>query len=180
MQQLTLQVAEVDDVEVDNPDSTTPAAARYIAAGEPRPPAPMHRTLPAFSFFCPSTPTSGMIRCREYRLISSAVRSLAPAARTLGSAIVVGAPPATDGTMLNESPGFTGVFSFCRYLMSSSFRIDVDEVSQPPIVCVEVLAEPFVLLREVGEQLADGDAAHFDRFVLVREGAQRGRNSEWC
>src|SRR5262245_61938441 len=51
----------------------TPAAARYIAAGEPSPPAPIHKTLPAFSLRCPSTPTSGMIRWRLYRLISSLV-----------------------------------------------------------------------------------------------------------
>ena len=35
-----------------------------VAAGDPRPPAPMHRTFPAFRRRCPSTPTSGMIRCR--------------------------------------------------------------------------------------------------------------------
>ncbi len=40
----------------------TPAAARYIATGEPRPPAPMHSTLAALSLRCPSIPTSGRIR----------------------------------------------------------------------------------------------------------------------
>jgi hypothetical protein len=34
---------------------------------------------------------------------------------------VVGAPPATDGMMLTVSPAATGVASFCRYRMSSSF-----------------------------------------------------------
>jgi len=47
------------------PRVPTPAAARYISAGEPRPPAPTHRTLAFFSLFCPVIPTSGMIRCRE-------------------------------------------------------------------------------------------------------------------
>jgi hypothetical protein len=46
------------------PMRPTPAAARYIAAGEPRPPAPMQSTLDAFSRRCPSMPTSGMIRWR--------------------------------------------------------------------------------------------------------------------
>jgi hypothetical protein len=42
-----------------------PAAARYIAIGEPRPPAPMHSTLVPLIFFCPAKPTSGKIKCRE-------------------------------------------------------------------------------------------------------------------
>ena len=36
-----------------------------------------------------------------------------PAAMYLAAA-GVGTPPATDGTMLSESPGFTGVCSRCR------------------------------------------------------------------
>ncbi len=67
----------------------------------------MHRTLDAFSLRCPSMPTSGMMRWRLYRLISSCESSGC-------TSVAVGAPPATDGTMLNESPGFTGVCSFCR------------------------------------------------------------------
>ena len=55
------------------PMRPTPAAARYNAAGEPSPPAPMQSTLPAFSFSCPSTPTSGMMRWRLYRCTSSLV-----------------------------------------------------------------------------------------------------------
>src|SRR6266498_2006161 len=43
----------------------TPAAARYMALGEPRPPAPISSTLAFFSRFCPSIATSGMIRCRD-------------------------------------------------------------------------------------------------------------------
>ena len=46
------------------PRVPTPAAARYISAGEPRPPAPMQRTLAFFSRFCPVMATSGMIRWR--------------------------------------------------------------------------------------------------------------------
>ena len=42
-----------------------PAAARYMAMGEPRPPAPMQTTLVEQIFFCPASPTSGKIKCRE-------------------------------------------------------------------------------------------------------------------
>ena len=43
----------------------TPAAARYMAAGAPRPPAPMISTLPFKSFFCPFAPTSFKMMWRE-------------------------------------------------------------------------------------------------------------------
>jgi hypothetical protein len=48
-----------------SPSRPTPAAARYSAIGEPSPPAPMHSTLAALSFFCPSIPTFGRMRWRE-------------------------------------------------------------------------------------------------------------------
>src|SRR5437867_621916 len=57
-----------------SPSVPTPAAARYNASGEPRPPAPMRRMRAALSRRCPSTPTSGRIRCLLYRRISSLVR----------------------------------------------------------------------------------------------------------
>ena len=84
----------------------------------------MQRTLPALSFRCPSMPTSGMIKWREYRLISSFVRFgtvPAPVSAAAGAETApVAAPPATDGIMLTVSFGDTGVCSFCRYRMSSS------------------------------------------------------------
>src|SRR5690348_3514359 len=45
----------------------TPAAARYSAAGDPSPPAPMSRTFAASSLRCPTDPTSGKMMCRAYR-----------------------------------------------------------------------------------------------------------------
>src|ERR1700712_4157286 len=63
------------------PSVPTPAAARYIRAGEPRPPAPTARTLAFFSRFCPSIRTSGMIRWREYLRTSSTVSSAAGSTR---------------------------------------------------------------------------------------------------
>jgi hypothetical protein len=46
------------------PSVPTPAAARYISVGLPRPPAPTARTFAFLSRFCPSIATSGMIRWR--------------------------------------------------------------------------------------------------------------------
>jgi hypothetical protein len=43
----------------------TPAAARYSAAGEPRPPAPSRRIFDSRSLICPSSPISGIRRWRE-------------------------------------------------------------------------------------------------------------------
>src|SRR5436189_606603 len=43
----------------------TPAAARYSAAGEPSPPAPITSAEDASSFSCPSTPISGSRICLE-------------------------------------------------------------------------------------------------------------------
>jgi hypothetical protein len=40
-----------------------PAAARYIAAGEPKPPAPIMSTWEACNFFCPFSPISGSEIC---------------------------------------------------------------------------------------------------------------------
>src|SRR5215217_5934568 len=54
-----------------SPIVPTPAAARYSASGEPSPPAPMSSTRLAFSRCCPSSATSGRMRCRLYRRISS-------------------------------------------------------------------------------------------------------------
>ena len=47
------------------PNLPSPAAARYMAMGDPSPPAPMHRTLVERIFFWPARPTSGRIRWRE-------------------------------------------------------------------------------------------------------------------
>ena len=57
-----------------NPSVPTPAAARYMAAGDPRPPAPTTSTRAAWSRRCPSRPTSGRRRCRLYRASSGPER----------------------------------------------------------------------------------------------------------
>src|SRR4051794_2304874 len=63
------------------PRVPTPAAARYMSTGEPSPPAPTASTLAFFSRFCPSIPTSGMMRWRLYRRTSSIDRSAAGSTR---------------------------------------------------------------------------------------------------
>src|SRR5205809_1956212 len=66
-----------------------------------------------------------MMRCREYRFTSSLV--------SVGrSSATVGAPPATDGMMLTVSLAATGVCSFCRYLMSSSFTYTLTKLRSLP------------------------------------------------
>ncbi|CAD5948302.1 protein of unknown function [Streptomyces sp. KY75] len=86
------------------PSVPTPAAARYIRAGEPRPPAPTQSTLAFFRRFCPSIPTSGMIRWREYLRTSSTVSSAAGSTRG-GS---------DTGTSTMQVVGFTYVD--CAYI----------------------------------------------------------------
>jgi hypothetical protein len=63
---LTLQVRLVDGVEVDHAERATPAAADTSTPREPRHPGAHTQPRAAFlSRFCPVTPRSGMIRCRE-------------------------------------------------------------------------------------------------------------------
>ena len=57
------------------PSVPTPAAARYISAGRAQAAGAHTSTLAFFSRFCPSIPTSGMIRWREYLRTSSTVSS---------------------------------------------------------------------------------------------------------
>src|SRR4051794_2516233 len=83
------------------PSVPTPAAARYMSTGEPRPPAPTASTLAFFSRFCPSIPTSGMIRWRLYRRTSSIVRSAAGSTR--------GGRDTSCSSVLDSGPAQAGV-----------------------------------------------------------------------
>ena len=47
----------------------TPAAARYIVAGEPSAPVPMHNTVALSKRCCPTSPSSGNIVWRAQRFI---------------------------------------------------------------------------------------------------------------
>src|SRR5688500_2096791 len=55
-------------------------------------------------------------------------------------------------------------------------QVDIDEVPQLALLRVEVLLQAVVLLRQVGEELADGGAADFDGLELVGERAERRGN----
>src|SRR5207253_5421280 len=53
----------------------TPAATRYINAGQPKPPAPTTNTFPIFKRFCPSIPKFLMLKCRAYCSFSPELKS---------------------------------------------------------------------------------------------------------
>jgi hypothetical protein len=53
---LPLQVAEIDDVEIDDADRADTRCGQVERRGRAEPPAPMHSTLPFLSFSCPSRP----------------------------------------------------------------------------------------------------------------------------
>jgi len=65
-----MKVGLIDDVVVDEADladagrGQVERQGRAQPAGADRPPVPISSTLAALSFFCPSSATSGMIRCR--------------------------------------------------------------------------------------------------------------------
>ncbi len=75
---LALEVGEIDGVKIDQADfADASGGRRQMAMGEPSPPAPMQTTLVEQIFFCPANPTSGKIKCREYRRISSLFNCIA-------------------------------------------------------------------------------------------------------
>ena len=113
---LALEVAEVDHVEIDdaNPSDTgggqihrdrraEPAGADAEHAGSLQLQLPLHADLRQ----------DQMTAVASDLLIGERVRDRGGRHPWL--------PPATDGMMLTVSPGFTGVSSFSRYRMSSSF-----------------------------------------------------------
>ena len=83
----------------------TPAAARYIVAGEPRPPAPMHSTRDGLQLLLPLHAHLGQDEVTAVALDFLGVQ------RRGASLTAAPLPPATDGMMLSVSPGFTGVAS---------------------------------------------------------------------
>jgi len=49
MQQLPVKIAQINRVLIHDSEGSNAAAARYSAAGEPSPPAPMHNTRASFN-----------------------------------------------------------------------------------------------------------------------------------
>jgi hypothetical protein len=80
----------------------TPAAARYIATGEPRPPAPMQSTRAAFKLLLPFHPH---FRKDQVTAVALDLVGVERHGRRRGRAHTAG----TDGMMLSVSPGFTAV-----------------------------------------------------------------------
>ena len=96
----------------------TPAAARYIAAGDPRPPAPMQSTLAGLQLALTvhADLRHDQMPAVAFDLVVGELWAAHASGRCAGQDVTafVGAPPATDGMMLTVSPGDTGVCSFCR------------------------------------------------------------------
>ena len=121
VQQLPLQVAVVDDVEVDDADAAH-ARRRQIHRG--RRPQSARADAQHAARLDPALPVHADLRHDQVAAV--ALDLLGVERRQLGlgggahdrsprrAASWSPAPPATDGTMLSESPGFTGVCSFCR------------------------------------------------------------------
>src|SRR6516165_9190245 len=81
------------------PSVPTPAAARYISAGEPSPPAPTHSTRALPSRLWPTTPSSGRRVCLLYRRIWSEVNG-GPMSTTGGNGtkeLLLGQTRSTNG-----------------------------------------------------------------------------------
>src|SRR5207245_390935 len=94
------------------------------------PPAPTSSTRAALSLRCPSTPTSGRIKCREYRRISSC-DSLGRDTRC-GAPPCTAVPPAMLGMMDTVSPGRTGVCWAASCRMSRSFTYTLTKLRSRP------------------------------------------------
>ena len=78
--------------------------------------------------------------------------------------------------MLIVSPGFTARLFFLQIADVFVVQVDVDEAAQLALLVVEMRLQPFVLRRQVGEQLANRRAVDFDGVLLSGERPQRSRN----
>ena len=163
------------------PMRPTPAAARYIAAGEPEPAradaqhaARLDLALPVHADL------------RHDQVAAVALDLLGVERRELG--LGCGRhhqPPAASGwrrLRRRRRHDAQRVARLHRRLLLLQVadvlvvQIHVDEVPQPPLVGVEVLLQAVVAGGEVLEQLADGGSGHFHRLLLVGERPQRRRD----
>ena len=159
------------------PRRPTPAAARYSAAGEPSPPAPMQQHARRLQLALPVHAHLGhdqVAAVALHLLVAQGAAAPATAASPL--------PPATDGMMLTVSPAFSGVCFLLQVADVLVVQVDVDEAPQPPIVAVEVTAQVGVAARQGRERLADGAALHLHgvELVGVRAAAASGCKSSWA
>ena len=97
MKDLTLEIAHLHPVGIDDAQRPDASGGEMRAAGEPRPPAPSSSTRAESSRACPASPTSGRVRCRRYRALCSLGRC---SGRTRGSPRPLHRPkpPASEAT----------------------------------------------------------------------------------
>ena len=122
VQDLALQVARVDGIEIDDADRSN-AGRREIQRGGRSEPARADAEHPS-GLELPLTVDTHLRKNQVPAVALNLVVGQRPASSTpaplrFGGADT-GAPPATEGTMLMTSPDFNDVASFSRYLMSSS------------------------------------------------------------
>src|SRR5665213_2931118 len=135
-----------------------PAAARYIPRGASRPPAPTSRTLAVFSFNCPSMPTSGMIRCRLYRRISSFDKETGEMSDTR----------AARDTRNNRQrvPVFYRTRIFVQIAYVFVVQIHIDETAQLTFVIKQVLLHLGVARCKGSKHFSHGRANEFNAVLF--------------
>ena len=125
VQDLALEVARVDGIEIDDADRSN-AGRREIQGGGRSEPA--RADAEHATGFEPPLAVDTHFRKNQVPAVAlnlvvgqfgRSVQLRRAAVSCFGGADT-GAPPATEGTMLMTSPDFNDVASFCRYLMSSS------------------------------------------------------------
>ena len=116
MQNLSLQIAFVDVVEIDDAERADTGGGKIKRGGRPEASRTHAQHAPALDAALPIHADLGQDEVTAVALNLG----VAQLGRSLGRRRA-GAPPATDGTMLMTSPGLSLVASRSRYRMSSSF-----------------------------------------------------------
>ena len=143
------------------PSVPTPAAARYIAAGDPRPPAPMHSTFAAFSV---ALPVHADFRQDQVPAVApdfvaataAAVRSALDWRRSLRPAGDVARPAGDRRDDAHRVARLERRLILLQIADVFVVDVDVDEAAQPAFVVEQMLLQPAEAAREIAEQLADG------------------------
>ncbi len=110
MQQLALEVAVVDNVEIDNADTPDTGSGQIHRRWRTEPARPNAKDTRRLQL---SLPIDADFRHDEMTAVPPDFL-LREIRRRGGHRVRHLTPPATDGTMLNESPALTGVCSRCR------------------------------------------------------------------
>src|SRR6186997_3739 len=162
-----------------SPIVPTPAAVRYSASGEPSPPAPMSSTRDALSRCCPSSATSGRMRCRLYRRISSDDSSSSCVASGAVAVAMSSAPRDRryDGELVAvvhrrvEAAVEPDVFVV---LVERHERVRLSRL------VAQSRREVRVARGHVGHHRADRLAGRLDRASIGQLGQDRGKKERYC